>query len=90
MVRVHVWISGRVQGVGFRAFVCQQAEYHRLTGWVRNVGDGRVESEAQGHWETVDGFLRDLEQGPSRSDVGQVEVTRVEPRNNESSFEVMY
>lgn len=89
-VRAHVFVSGRVQGVGFRAFACRQAEQHGLTGWVRNVIDGRVESEAQGQRRAVDEYLHDLERGPAWSSVDQVEVSWIEPIQHDSVFEVVY
>jgi len=48
MRRVRAIVSGRVQGVSFRAFTIREAEALGLTGWVRNLGDGTVELEAQG------------------------------------------
>jgi len=88
IVRAHVFVSGRVQGVGYRAFVCQQAELHGLTGWVRNVVDGRVESEVQGDREAVDSFLQDLQRGPMWSIVEHVEIDWMEPGRHESCFEI--
>jgi acylphosphatase len=46
--RIHLWISGRVQGVGFRFAACQQAGRLGLGGWVRNLGDGSVEAVFEG------------------------------------------
>lgn len=48
MVRLCVWFSGRVQGVGFRATVARLARDYSVTGRVRNLTDGRVELEAEG------------------------------------------
>jgi len=89
-VRAHVFVSGRVQGVGFRAFVDRQAQHHGLTGWVRNVMDGRVESEVQGGQEPIDGFLQDLNRGPTWSNVEQVTIDWIQPENHETSFEIIY
>jgi len=89
-VRAHVWVSGCVQGVGFRAFTCRQAEHHGLTGWVRNTADGRVESEVQGARKAVDNFLRDLERGPTVSKVEQVDVHWALPEKDETGFEIKY
>lgn len=90
MVRVHVYVQGRVQGVGFRAFTVRQAQRHGVTGWVRNVQDGRVEVEAQAVREAVEGFLVDLERGPALSKVGEVSVEWIDPQDQESTFEVKY
>ena len=89
-VRAHVFVSGRVQGVGYRAFACRRAECHGVTGWVRNAVDGRVESEVQGDREAVDSFLRDLQRGPTWSSVEHVEIDWMEPGNQESGFEIKY
>jgi acylphosphatase len=77
--RVHVWVHGRVQGVGFRAFVQQNAIQLGVTGWVRNVGYGTVEAVAEGSKEQIDDFLRMVKRGPlasrvddSREEWGQV------------------
>ncbi|MDT7041479.1 acylphosphatase [Candidatus Nitronereus thalassa] len=90
MVRVHVFVQGHVQGVGFRAFTARQAKSHQVNGWVRNVQDGRVELEAQGLRESVEKFLVDLEQGPALSNVREVSVEWIEPQDQESTFEVKY
>ncbi len=89
-VRAQVFVSGLVQGVGYRAFVCRQAEHHGLTGWVRNVVDGRVESEVQGDREAVDSYLQDLQRGPTWSSVEHVEINWMEPGRHESCFEIKY
>ena len=67
--RVHVWVHGRVQGVGFRAFVQQNAIQIGVTGWVRNVGYGTVEAVAEGSKVQIDDFLRMVKRGPLASHV---------------------
>ena len=52
-----VWYSGCVQGVGFRATTVHIARKHPVTGWVRNLPDGRVQLLAEGSADAVDGFL---------------------------------
>lgn len=53
MVQAHVYISGFVQGVGFRAYVRSKARKLGINGWVRNLSDGRVEGVFQGDRETI-------------------------------------
>ena len=79
---VHLIIRGRVQGVGFRAFVEHEAITRRLDGWVRNRRDSTVEAIAAGPREAVDSFIEALRQGPPASRVEAVEALEA----NESSF----
>jgi acylphosphatase len=67
-------ISGRVQGVGYRAFAQRAAEESRITGWARNLADGRVEVHANGAEARLDDFEGRLRLGPRFSDVRGVEV----------------
>lgn len=60
---VHVTVSGRVQGVGFRYTTQQIAEEYNLTGWVQNQADGTVELEVEGNKSSVNSFLKALEDG---------------------------
>ena len=65
----HYLISGRVQGVGFRAFTERSARQLNLSGWVRNLEDGRVEAVVQGHVDVLLAFEAHLRQGPSHGRV---------------------
>ena len=67
--QLHAFIKGRVQGVGFRYHALQTAQELGLTGWVRNLRDGRVEVLAEGEHEVLNKFLRDLRKGPISADV---------------------
>jgi acylphosphatase len=67
--RVHVWVKGRVQGVGFRAFVHRNAVEIGVTGWVRNVGFDTVEAVAEGRSEQIARFLEMVRRGPRASRV---------------------
>jgi acylphosphatase len=62
--RVHVWITGRVQGVGYRYSTCEQAERLGLGGWVRNLGDGSVEAVFEGPAAEVARAVSWCRQGP--------------------------
>ncbi len=57
---VHIYFSGRVQGVGFRFTAKSLALKHKVNGWVRNLADGRVELLAQGNPKSIISFLNDL------------------------------
>lgn len=65
-------VTGRVQGVGYRAFVRREAEALGLTGWVANLADGTVEIEAQGTRPALDAFDLRLRIGPKHSAVASV------------------
>jgi acylphosphatase len=71
--RLHVLISGRVQGVFFRASTCEQANRLGLQGWVRNLPDGRVEALFEGEEERLKEMLGWCHQGPPGSLPGEVE-----------------
>ena len=83
--RVHVWVRGRVQGVGFRAFVEQSAIQMGLKGWVRNVGWDQVEALAEGEKTVLEQFINAMRTGPRAS---RVEDTRVEWESGSSEFTV--
>ena len=74
-VRAHVWVKGRVQGVGFRAYVEYGArQIDGLTGWVRNVGYDTVEAVAEGERSQVERFIQMMKDGPSASRVDESKV----------------
>ncbi len=75
IVRAHVWVKGRVQGVGFRAYVEYGArQIGDLTGWVRNVGYDTVEAVVEGERPDVDLFIQMVKDGPSASHVDESRV----------------
>ena len=75
----HVRVSGRVQGVFFRAWTQQQANELGVTGWVRNAQDGSVEAHLAGEQSKVDELINRLHDGPPSAVVSQVDVTEVDP-----------
>ena len=71
---LHGYVSGRVQGVFFRQATAEQAERLDVDGWVRNLGDGRVEVLCEGAEAAVRELASWLEQGPSKAKVTAVEL----------------
>lgn len=72
--RLHVWIEGRVQGVFFRASTRDEARARGLTGWARNLADGRVEAVFEGDRRVLEDMLAWCHKGPSYAHVDYVEV----------------
>lgn len=90
MKRIHVFISGRVQGVFFRAETQRAAMDFDLTGWVRNVPDGRVEAVFEGNDANVDKMLAWCHHGPPAARVQEV-IINEEPYIGEfKDFSVKY
>ncbi len=69
---MHMLISGQVQGVGYRYWTQQRAQQLHLTGWVRNLHDGRVEVLVNGPHEALQRLLILCREGPSSARVDQV------------------
>jgi acylphosphatase len=89
-VRARVWVSGRVQGVAFRAFTQQAALRRGLTGSVRNLHDGRVEVEAEGPRSDVEGLLAQLRVGPPGARVSDLDVRWEPPVHRDTDFVIRY
>jgi acylphosphatase len=73
--RVHVLVSGIVQGVAFRAYTVDEARRLGLSGWVRNLADGRVELEAEGDRAALEKLVGFCRRGPPAAQVDAVEAT---------------
>ncbi len=71
-VIVHIVVHGRVQGVGFRAFVEREAGKRQLAGWVRNCRDGSVEAVFKGEPETIEDMIDVCRRGPFTARVDAV------------------
>jgi acylphosphatase len=71
---VHIRVEGRVQGVGYRAWMEAMAARHGLDGWVRNRRDGSVEAVLSGPGDKVAEMLRACERGPPAARVDRVEI----------------
>lgn len=87
-VRAHVWVKGRVQGVGFRAYVESIARQTGVTGWVRNVGYDTVEAVAEGTREKVERFIELMKQGPRAARVDESKVEWETPTGEFREFGV--
>ncbi|KAB2961765.1 MAG: acylphosphatase [Candidatus Methylomirabilis oxygeniifera] len=88
-VRAHVLISGRVQGVCFRAYTVDEATAAGLIGWVRNTPDGRVEAAFEGEQLAVEAMIAWCRNGPPVARVSNVEVVWGEPQG-EQGFGIRY
>lgn len=86
--RAHLLVSGRVQGVFFRASTREQAMALGLTGWVRNLPDGRVEIVAEGPRDRLDALVSWCREGPPFSRVEHLDVSWEQFRGEFSSFGV--
>ena len=82
------FVSGAVQGVGYRFFAQRVAARHQVVGYVRNLQDGRVEVFAEGTPESVEGFKHDLAAGPSHSRVEHVEELSLDPTGQYPMFRI--
>ncbi|HYB71815.1 MAG TPA: acylphosphatase [Candidatus Sulfotelmatobacter sp.] len=89
IVRAHVWVAGRVQGVFFRGCAEDKARAHGVSGWVRNARDGRVEAVFEGDRAAVEAMVRWCHRGSPGAVVSSVEVAWEEPRG-ERGFAVRF
>ena len=81
-------MSGRVQGVGFRFFADEAARVEGLSGWVRNLPDGRVEALAEGDLEAVERFGRQLARGPGGARVDRIDTVEEAPDGRITPFRI--
>ncbi len=85
MIRRRLLISGRVQGIGYRYSCRRVAESAGVSGWCRNLADGRVEAALEGKADAVERVIAWCRSGPSRAEVTTVDVSD-EPPTGESGF----
>jgi acylphosphatase len=88
--RAHVFISGRVQGVNFRWYTQRKAQELGLTGWVRNLWDGRVEAIFEGEEKAVQNAIAWCHIGPPSGRVDNVEVNYETPSDEFSGFRITW
>lgn len=89
MVAFKIFVSGFVQGVGYRRFAQKQAEVFKLQGWTRNLTDGRVEIFAQGEFHDCEAYLQVLKRGPSHAEVKDLRFERSESLIESSTFSIL-
>ena len=87
--RMHAFVQGAVQGVGFRFFIYQTGSNLRLYGWVRNRINGNVEILAEGSREELDTLLRETRKGPQMAQIDKVDVEWQKSRNDLPPFTIL-
>jgi acylphosphatase len=90
MKRVHLLISGDVQGVGFRSWAFRQAQGLGLTGWVKNREDGTVELVAEGLREKLEELIKRCQRGPDVVWVEGVDIVWTDATGEFVNFSVVY
>ena len=88
--RLDAHVVGRVQGVGFRYFVTQQARRLGVDGWVRNEPDGSVRVAAEGSRDVLEELVERLRRGPAGAKVQDVRMTWSRATNEFGGFDVRY
>ncbi len=87
--RVHLFISGMVQGVGFRYFAMRKAAAYEIKGFAKNLFDGRVEVVAEGEKGLLEEFIRDVRRGPISAHVTDIRVEWEKPSFEFNRFEAL-
>ena len=88
--RAHVFVSGRVQGVFFRKSCRTEAEKQGVTGWVKNLQDGRVEAIFEGEKDKVEKMVNWVNGGPIWAGVDGVEIIWEDYQDEFKNFEIRY
>lgn len=86
---LHIFVTGKVQGVGFRAAVKKQALLHHINGFTRNLPDGRVEICAQGKEDQIFSFLEAVESRPGLGSISHIEKIWKSVQRSYSTFEII-
>ena len=89
-IKVHVIISGRVQGVFFRMETKKVADSFIVSGWVKNNRDGTVEAVFEGEKDAVDSVVKWCKKGPPLSKVSSVEVVEKDYKSEFRGFDIIY
>jgi len=89
-IRAHIIVSGKVQGVFYRAETASKAKRLNITGWIRNLPDGRVEAVFEGESTEVEKMLAFCSRGPANAYVVSMDVRRQEWKGEFENFTVRY
>ena len=90
MKKTHLFISGYVQGVGFRWYVQRLAQGMNLCGFVKNLRDGRVEVVAEGNENSVEEFLKGLKEGSFEDGIEEIKKTEEKYAGEYSDFSIKF
>ena len=88
--RVHVFYTGRVQGVGFRITAEETAQETGVVGWVKNLRDGRVELVAEGEEDVLQRFLATIRGGSMKNFISQMDVSWSSASDTFDEFVIRY
>ena len=88
--RIHIFVTGRVQGVFFRQSTKVMAIKNNVKGWVRNLNDGRVEIIGEGKIQDIDNLAHWCKTGPANSRVDEFELSEENVTDEFENFEVRY
>ena len=88
MIRAHILVEGRVQGVGYRSNTQRMANTLNLKGWVRNLRDGKVEITVEGEEPDIDRLVHWCHRGPTSAYVKNIQIEKTEPTGEFNRFTV--
>lgn len=90
MIRYSIIVDGIVQGVGFRYFTQMMAIKFNLTGWCKNLYNGKVEIEVQGLKENLLDFIKAIKKGNNFSRIDNMDLNRLAVKNDEKKYRIAY
>ena len=88
VIRLHILVSGRVQGVNYRSSTRAAAVREGVSGWVRNLDDGRVEAMVEGEESAVNRLVQFMSKGPAGANVTSLDALQKEPDGRIETFEI--
>lgn len=90
MIRYSIIVDGRVQGVGFRYFTQMIAVRYNLTGWCKNLSDGKVQIEVQGEKDNILKFINTIRKGNNFSRIDDMDLTELSLKESEKKYRITY